>query len=106
MTHFVKDLGVNIIGGCCGTNAEHIKRLSQISEKFPPAKRKWEYIPSVSSLFLLPFADYSCSVLIGERCNANGSKQFRKLLETEDYDAMVNMAKEQTKEVRIYSICP
>ena len=45
-------------------------------------------------------------VLVGERCNANGSKQFKQLLMKEDYDAMVNMAKEQIKEgAHILDVC-
>jgi 5-methyltetrahydrofolate--homocysteine methyltransferase len=45
-------------------------------------------------------------LLVGERCNANGSKQFKKLLEKEDYDSMVNMAKEQIKEgAHILDVC-
>jgi len=43
---------------------------------------------------------------VGERCNANGSRQFKNLLEKEDYDAMVNMAKEQVKEgAHVLDIC-
>ena len=37
-------------------------------------------------------------ILVGERCNANGSKKFKELLLIEDYDGMAAMAKEQTKD--------
>jgi 5-methyltetrahydrofolate--homocysteine methyltransferase len=107
MAHFAGDLGVNIIGGCCGTEPEHIKRIANISERFSPKERKWEYTPSVSSLYsIAPMHIDPPPVLIGERCNANGSKQFKELLVKEDYDAMVNMAKEQTKEgAHILDVC-
>ena len=96
MSHFAGDLGVNIIGGCCGTTPEHIKRLANISERFSPQERNWEYTPSVSSIYsIAPMHIEPPPVLVGERCNANGSKQFKQLLMKEDYDAMVNMAKEQ-----------
>ena len=107
MKHFVGDLGVNIVGGCCGTNVDHIKKLVEISEKFSPKQREWEYTPSVSSVYSsVPMHLNPPPLLVGERCNANGSKQFKKLLEKEDYDSMVNMAKEQIKEgAHILDVC-
>ncbi len=107
MTHFVKDLGVNIIGGCCGTTAEHIRTLVEISDRYTPAKRNPEYSPSVSSLYSVStLRNVPAPTLIGERCNANGSKKFRELLEREDYDAMVNMAKDQISEgAHILDVC-
>ncbi len=107
ITHFVKDLGVNIIGGCCGTEAEHIKALVEISEKYTPAKRDFEYTPAVSSIYSISTMHIEPGpTLIGEKCNANGSKKFRELLEKEDYDAMVNMAKEQINEgAHILDVC-
>jgi len=107
MTLFTHDLGVNVVGGCCGTNAEHINRLSRVSERFSPKERKFEYSSSLSSLYsIAPMTIDPPPVLIGERCNANGSKQFKELLVKEDYDAMVNMGKEQIKEgAHVIDIC-
>lgn len=107
MSIFTNDLGVNIIGGCCGTNAEHIKRLDEVSQRFTPKERKFEYTPSVSSLYSIsPMTIKPPPILIGERCNANGSKQFKELLMKEDYDAMVNMAKEQIREgAHVLDVC-
>ncbi|HEY5534066.1 MAG TPA: homocysteine S-methyltransferase family protein [Ignavibacteria bacterium] len=107
MKHFVVDLGVNIVGGCCGTTAEHIKKLSGIAMQYKPKVRDWEYTPSVSSIYSnVPMHLNPPPLLVGERCNANGSKQFKQLLEKEDYDSMVNMAKEQIKEgAHILDVC-
>lgn len=107
MTLFTNELGVNIVGGCCGTNAEHIKRLADVSQKYSPKQRNFEYTPSVSSLYSIsPMTINPPPILIGERCNANGSKQFKELLMKEDYDAMVNMGKEQIKEgAHVLDIC-
>jgi 5-methyltetrahydrofolate--homocysteine methyltransferase len=100
-------LGVNIIGGCCGTTPEHIKPLVDIAGKFQPKIREIEFASSVSSVYTsVPLKIDRPPVLIGERCNANGSKQFRQLLEKEDYDSMVNMAKSQMKEgAHILDVC-
>ncbi|MCX6156519.1 MAG: homocysteine S-methyltransferase family protein [Ignavibacteriota bacterium] len=106
-TLFVKDFGVRVVGGCCGTNAEHIRKLSEVSERITPVERKWEFTSSVASLYSISTMTIDpAPVLVGERCNANGSRQFKNLLEKEDYDAMVNMAKEQVKEgAHILDIC-
>ena len=99
MNHFVNDLGVNIIGGCCGTNPEHIKKLVKVSEQNNPKTREWEFTPSVSSTYIsVPMSMDLPPVLVGERCNASGSKKFKQMLEKNDYDAMVNLAKEQVSE--------
>ena len=107
LKHFVTDLGVNIIGGCCGTTPEHIKKLSSLANNLQPKIRKTEFISSVSSLYSnAPMHIEPPPVLIGERCNANGSKKFKELLEKEDYDAMVNLAKEQIDEgAHIIDVC-
>lgn len=107
MTHYVSDLGINVIGGCCGTTPEHIKPLVEIAGKFQPKIREIEFASSVSSVYTsVPLKIDRPPVLIGERCNANGSKQFRQLLEKEDYDSMVNMAKSQMKEgAHVLDVC-
>ncbi|MBM4176647.1 MAG: hypothetical protein FJ213_10825 [Ignavibacteria bacterium] len=107
MIHFVNDLGVNIIGGCCGTTSEHIKKLSNSIEGLTPKARSWEYQPSVSSIYSSQTLHVDpAPVLVGERCNANGSKQFRELLLKDDYDGMVQMAKDQINDgAHILDIC-
>jgi len=108
MKLFTSELGVNIIGGCCGTTSEHILRLSNLSESFSPGhERKWNFDSSVSSIYSsVPLNIDRPPILVGERCNANGSKKFKELLEKEDYDSMVNMAKEQIKEgAHILDVC-
>ncbi len=99
MTHFVQDLGVSIIGGCCGTTNEHIARLSDLAGRGRPAPRAIDWTPSAASIYSsVPMHVEPAPVIIGERCNTNGSKKFRELLLQEDWDSCVSMAKEQIKE--------
>ena len=80
-TLFVKDFGVKVVGGCCGTNAEHIKKLSEVSERISPAERKWEYTSSVASLYSISTMTINpAPVLVGERCNANGRDSLKIFL--------------------------
>ncbi|MCC7438586.1 MAG: homocysteine S-methyltransferase family protein [Armatimonadetes bacterium] len=107
MKKFVGDFGVAMIGGCCGTTPEHIRALRQLIDTTPRANRQWEYTPSVASLYsAVTMRVDPAPLLIGERCNANGSKKFRELLARQDYDAMVAMAKEQVREgAHVLDLC-
>ena len=99
LSHFVKDLGVNVVGGCCGTTKEHIRQLVQAVGHLAPKKRDYNFIPSASSLYQSsPFRIDNPPTLIGERTNANGSKLFRDLLAKEDWEGIVAMGREQVKE--------
>ena len=107
LEHFVKDFGVNIIGGCCGTTPSHIKLLVDKLGNQKPKKRNPNYINSVSSLYnTVPLSIDQPPVIVGERTNANGSKLFRDLLAKEDFEGMVEMAKDQIKEgAHLLDVC-
>lgn len=99
LSHFVKDLGVGIVGGCCGTTKEHIRQLAAAVGGLAPVSRTVDFIPSASSLYQsTPFHLDPPPVLVGERTNANGSKQFRELLAQEDWEGIVAMGKEAVRE--------
>ncbi len=99
LSHFVKDLGVSIVGGCCGTTKEHIRQLVEAVGGLSPKPRTVEFLPGASSLYqAMPFEINPAPVLVGERTNANGSKLFRDLLAKEDWEAITAMGREQVKE--------
>jgi len=95
---FVTDYGVNIVGGCCGTTPAHIKAVVERVKGLRPAERTIDQTPSASSLYSPQALKLDADVLaIGERTNANGSRQFKRLLDEHDWDGMVGMAKQQIK---------
>ncbi len=99
LSHFVKDLGVQVVGGCCGTTQEHIRQLVEAVGNLAPAARTIDFVPGASSLYqAVPFQTVPPPILIGERTNANGSKQFRELLVKEDWEGMVAMGHDQVRE--------
>jgi 5-methyltetrahydrofolate--homocysteine methyltransferase len=107
MEKFVGEFGVGVVGGCCGTTPAHIAALRGLLDRIERGKREWECTPSVSSIYSsVPMHVDPAPLLVGERCNANGSKKFRELLAVENYDAMVSMAKEQIKEgAHVLDVC-
>lgn len=99
LSHFVMDLGVQLVGGCCGTTKEHIRQLVAAVGNLSPSPRSVEFVPGASSLYqAVPFQTDPPPVLIGERTNANGSKLFRDLLVKEDWEGMVAMGRGQVRE--------
>ena len=99
LEHFALDIAVNIVGGCCGTTPEHLAALVQRVHGKPATPRDWQYMPAASSLYTsVPLDMEPKPLLIGERTNANGSKRFRELLLSDDFDAMVEMGRKQVRE--------
>ena len=108
LERFVDEDGVNMIGGCCGTDIPHIEALDAMLSRLAggsrarrpaPVQRKTLWIPSIASLYSqTPLRQENAFLAIGERCNANGSKKFRQLQEQGDWDGCVEMGREQVKE--------
>jgi len=96
---FSKDFGANIVGGCCGTTPEYIKLLVERVGSLSPKQRSAKLAPSASSIyFQQPYTQDASFLIVGERVNASGSKKMRDLLDAEDWDGLVNLAKSQEKE--------
>ena len=99
LAHFARDLGVNIVGGCCGTTPAHLKAVVEAVRNLAPVKRSVEQLPAASSNFIQqPYRQDTSFLIIGERVNASGSKKMRDLLNAEDWDGLVSLAKEQERE--------
>ncbi|MSR45460.1 MAG: methionine synthase [Planctomycetes bacterium] len=107
LERFVLEDGVRIIGGCCGTTPEHLRAVVKACAGLQPAKQSVRFVPSVSSLYsAVTIRQDSSFLIVGERTNANGSKQFKKLLELGDLDGMVAMGRAQMAEgAHVVDIC-
>ncbi|PIG92002.1 methionine synthase [Gloeocapsopsis sp. IPPAS B-1203] len=99
LMHFIEDLGVQVIGGCCGTRPDHIQQLAEIATTLKPKERHPSYEPAAASIYSAqPYDQDNSFLIIGERLNASGSKKCRELLNAEDWDGLVSMAKGQVRE--------
>jgi len=96
---FVREYGANIVGGCCGTTPDHLKLVVERVGGMSPKQRDAKLTPSASSIyFQQPYTQDASFLIVGERVNASGSKKMRDLLDAEDWDGLVNLAKSQEKE--------
>ena len=100
---FVREFGLGLIGGCCGTTPEHlaavVERLGGAgvsSRRFAPRGATDE--PGVASLYQhVPFRQDASYLAIGERTNANGSKAFREAMLEGGWDDCVEIARNQIR---------
>jgi 5-methyltetrahydrofolate--homocysteine methyltransferase len=88
----------NVLGGCCGTTAEHIRRIADVTEglppRTPPPERHLALFSGLEPFAILPDTGF---VMIGERTNLTGSKRFRRLIESGDLQGAVDVALEQVR---------
>ena len=105
--HHVQDLGIRVVGGCCGTTPEHLRQVVEAVRNITPARREPVQEPSVTSLYSPVTLKQDNSVLyIGERTNANGSRAFRDAMLAGDWDTCTKMANEQIREgAHVLDVC-
>lgn len=96
---FVREFGLGLVGGCCGTTPEH---LAAVVERLRPVggaeSRRPELDPGVASLYQhVSFQQDASYLAIGERTNANGSKAFREAMLEQRWDDCVEIARDQIR---------
>ncbi|MDQ4070799.1 MAG: methionine synthase, partial [Actinomycetota bacterium] len=104
---FVTELGVSVIGGCCGSSPDHIKAVVERCRDLEPARRKPVWEAGASSIYTaVPFHQETSFLVVGERTNANGSKKFREAMLADDWDTCVAMGRDQVKEgAHVLDVC-
>ncbi|MEU2067519.1 methionine synthase [Streptomyces anulatus] len=97
--NFVRDYGLSLIGGCCGTTPEHLRKVVERVRGLTPTERDPRPEPGAASLYqTIPFRQDTAYLAIGERTNANGSKKFREAMLEARWDDCVEMARDQIRE--------
>ncbi|MFG2643923.1 methionine synthase [Streptomyces sp. NPDC048370] len=96
---FVREYGLSLIGGCCGTTPEHLRQVVERVRGLTPTVRDPRPEPGAASLYqTVPFRQDTAYMAIGERTNANGSKKFREAMLDGRWDDCVEMARDQIRE--------
>ena len=89
---------VNIVGGCCGTNPEFIRRVAQAVEGLKPrAITDVPHYSTYSNLNRLELRPDTNFLMIGERTNVTGSKKFARLIKEQNYDEALKVARQQVE---------
>ena len=96
MIEFVEKYRVNIVGGCCGTTPEHLRLLVQNLGIHPAPKHNPLITPALSSaMHAFSIKQEPAPLIIGERLNTQGSREFKQLVLAEDWDDMLTIARRQ-----------
>jgi len=104
---FVKEFGLGLVGGCCGTTPAHMTAVVERLRGVTVTPRALETDPGVASLYQhVSFDQDSAFLAIGERTNANGSRAFRDAMLAEDWDECVDIARAQVRDgAHLLDVC-
>ncbi|WBP89751.1 methionine synthase [Kitasatospora cathayae] len=96
---FTREYGLSLVGGCCGTTPEHLRQVVEKVQGRPITRREPQPEPSAASLYqAVPLRQDTSYLAIGERTNANGSKKFRESMLAGDWQACVEIARDQIRD--------
>ncbi|MCK6481791.1 MAG: methionine synthase [Planctomycetes bacterium] len=98
LAEFVRDFGVDAVGGCCGTTPEHMAAVVEAVRGIPRHPRPLRKSEALSSM--MTAADLTQDprpTLVGERVNSQGSRRMKRLLLEEDWGGIVDIARGQVE---------
>ena len=98
LEEFAAEGWLNMVGGCCGTTPEHVRQIAEVASDYEPREPadpiEYTHYAGLEPLILRPDANFT---MIGERTNVMGSRKFRDLIEEEDYQGAVSVARDQVE---------
>ena len=98
VTEFADAGWLNLVGGCCGTTPEHIRAMAQAMEGKPVRRRRERDTRTrLSGMEPLVLREDSNFTMIGERTNVTGSRRFARLIKSGDYEAALEVARDQVE---------
>src|SRR5688500_5181591 len=108
LAEFVREFGVRIVGGCCGTTPEHLARIVEAVRALPakPPAHPIVETPGAATVHHGPARVSSAMraitlhqdpppLIVGERVNSQGSRKVRRFLLADDYEGILGVAREQ-----------
>ena len=98
MHEFADNGFVNIVGGCCGSQPEHIETIAKVAAEYPPRVPQTQARACrLSGLEAFNITPDSLFVNVGERTNVTGSRRFATLIKNEDYETALEVARDQVE---------
>jgi len=99
---FAKDIGVSIIGGCCGTTPEHLRKIAEAVKDVAPKSRQHRYAKpnplfAASAMTSVALQQDGTVMMIGERLNSQGSKAVKEILLKDSLNDLQDIAREQVE---------
>jgi 5-methyltetrahydrofolate--homocysteine methyltransferase len=107
LERFVDRGWLNIVGGCCGTTEKHIRAIAQMVENKPPRRPSGPTHRAVySGIEIIEAEESTRPLVVGERTNVIGSRQFKSLVAAELWEEATEIARRQVKSgAHIVDVC-
>ncbi|HTS12155.1 MAG TPA: methionine synthase [Candidatus Limnocylindrales bacterium] len=104
---FVDRGWLNIVGGCCGTTEKHIRAIAQMAEgKAPRRPPENNHRAVYSGIDIIEAEESTRPLIVGERTNVIGSRQFKNLVAAEQWEEATEIARRQVKSgAHIVDVC-
>jgi 5-methyltetrahydrofolate--homocysteine methyltransferase len=97
MRRFVDEGWVNLVGGCCGTTAAHVRALARLVDGRRPRRPPSTRVPAVSGIEVLYPSEDNRPVIVGERTNVIGSRKFKELIVAERFEEAAELGRAQVR---------
>ena len=98
MHEFAQNGFVNIVGGCCGSQPEHIETIVKVAAEYAPREpAPQKRACRLSGLEAFNITPDSLFVNVGERTNVTGSRRFAALIKDDDYETALEVARDQVE---------
>ncbi|RPH96747.1 methionine synthase [candidate division KSB1 bacterium] len=98
---------VNLIGGCCGTTAEHVRAMREVADHHRPRKPNLKSVRrALAGNEPLKIDEFIRPVFVGERTNVIGSRKFKRLIEENQFDLAAEIGRDQVmKGAHVVDLC-
>jgi 5-methyltetrahydrofolate--homocysteine methyltransferase len=97
---------LNVIGGCCGTTAGHVRKLREIADQMAPRVVPQNHLHQLSGIDYLEINDADRPVVVGERTNSIGSRKFKRLIAEGKFEEAAEIARAQVRQgAQIIDVC-
>ncbi|MFO1462861.1 MAG: methionine synthase [bacterium] len=97
---------VNLLGGCCGTQAGHIRALSELAGTLRPRAVPERRVSTLSGIDYLEISEDKRPILVGERTNVIGSRKFKNLIIEEKFEEAAEIGRAQVKQLaQVVDVC-
>ncbi|PYV87299.1 MAG: methionine synthase [Acidobacteria bacterium] len=98
LERFVNYGWLNLVGGCCGTTADHIQAIAAMVEgKRPRQPLNSSHRAYYSGIDLVEAEESNRPLIVGERTNVIGSRLFKNLVAEEKWEEATEIARRQVK---------
>jgi 5-methyltetrahydrofolate--homocysteine methyltransferase len=108
LREFVEDFGVRIVGGCCGTTPEHLASIVSAVRQATPAPLPAHAAEALvsSAMRATTLRQEPAPLIVGERVNSQGSRKVKRLLLADDYEGILEVAREQQESgAHVLDVC-